>query len=255
MLQTDDRLYTVSIPIEVMPDRYRDFEGEIAAALTRKAVAVCIECGELERVTSSHVNLLWQAHQACLSAGAELRLAHPSAGLLRILRMMDLIHVFGMDEASSRLELKPDECPPVVTRTTTYADTFVPTVMEIDNAIGRFVGFITSVGAGPSLLLELRTIFYEIATNIRIHSGLSEQDAVSFEACANADRLTITFIDTGNPFNPTAGREKVDAVQASHQRQKRGFGLPMIHQFADSIAYHRDESGRNILTLSKKWHC
>jgi anti-sigma regulatory factor (Ser/Thr protein kinase) len=79
------------------------------------------------------------------------------------------------------------------------------------------------------------------------------QDWFQIEANAKWDQLTITFTDSGRPFDPTAVKTSVDYATASHNRQKRGYGLPMIHQLANGVAYHRDDTGHNVLTITKKW--
>jgi anti-sigma regulatory factor (Ser/Thr protein kinase) len=62
--------------------------------------------------------------------------------------------------------------------------------------------------------------------------------------------IGVTFVDRGEPFNPT---QKIDPPPSSplSEREIGGLGLHLMGRLIDEIAYRR-EMGRNILTLLVK---
>ena len=103
------------------------------------------------------------------------------------------------------------------------------------------------------LRFELKTIFYEVTTNIRNYSGLKEDELIVFTARPRRDGITLTFADRGLPFNPTTQIDDFNARKAARKKQSRGFGIVMVRRMADRITYVRQAGSTNMLTLEKKW--
>ena len=66
----------------------------------------------------------------------------------------------------------------------------------------------------------------------------------------NGETVSITFIDQGVPFDPTA-RTDPDVSLSAEDREVGGLGIYMVKKSMDSMDYRR-EDGRNILTIRKK---
>jgi anti-sigma regulatory factor (Ser/Thr protein kinase) len=66
---------------------------------------------------------------------------------------------------------------------------------------------------------------------------------------AAGGRLTVSFLDSGQPYNPLA-REDPDTTLALAERPIGGLGVFLIKRLMDEVAY-RFEAGQNILTISK----
>jgi anti-sigma regulatory factor (Ser/Thr protein kinase) len=242
------------IPSDVTPATTEAFERDVRDALACAPDLLRLNCLMLERVVSSHINLLWNALTRCRDAGVTVHLAQSPAALMRILYVLDLVEAFEFEGALSETGQRLDQDLQLVKLPHSFSDSVRADIDDIDDAIARFVAFLGDVRVSATTMLELRTIYYEIATNIRIHSGMTEKDRFFVTATAGWDYLKITFTDSGRPFDPTSGQNRFDAAAASEHRQRRGFGLPMIHQLADNIEYLRDEGSRNILSITKKWH-
>lgn len=91
----------------------------------------------------------------------------------------------------------------------------------------------------------------EIFTNIAVHAYPETVGTVDVSVEFDlADRcLTMTFSDSGIPFDPLKATEP----NLSHPMEERpigGLGIHLVRQFMDSMEYRR-ENDRNILTLRK----
>jgi anti-sigma regulatory factor (Ser/Thr protein kinase)/anti-anti-sigma regulatory factor len=254
MPQVAKQIQTVMMPSNVTPSTTEAFERDVRDALAGAPDLLRLDCLSLERVVSSHINLLWNALTRCRDAGVTLHLAHSPAALMRILYVLDLVEAFEFEGVHPETGQRLDQDLQLVKLPHSFSDSVQIDIDDIDDAIARFVAFLGDIRVSATTMLELRTIYYEIATNIRIHSGMTEKDRFLVTATAGWDYLEITFTDSGRPFDPTAGVGRFDPAAASQHRQRRGFGLPMIHQLADNVEYRRDEGSRNVLTLTKKWH-
>ena len=62
--------------------------------------------------------------------------------------------------------------------------------------------------------------------------------------------LTVTFIDSGIPYNPLA-KPDPDVTLSAENRQIGGLGIYMVKKSMDEVRYRR-ENGENILTILKK---
>ncbi|MBO7663115.1 MAG: ATP-binding protein [Clostridia bacterium] len=65
------------------------------------------------------------------------------------------------------------------------------------------------------------------------------------------DGITITFIDTGVPYDPLA-RPDPDVTLSASQRQIGGLGIYMVKKSMTDMTYQY-EGNRNILTLRKEF--
>ena len=63
--------------------------------------------------------------------------------------------------------------------------------------------------------------------------------------------ITITFIDSGVPYNPVV-KPDPDVTLSASERQIGGLGIYMVKKSMDEMTY-RDEAGRNVLTIRKEF--
>lgn len=220
---------------------------------TGESGVVEVDCSRITRVTSSLINVLWQARQRCVNAGLEIRLKSPSADLIRVLRLLDLYEIFMDGEPYTEKLPIGAFCLPGGCGGQVLELKFKPETKEIDNAITAFRRFLEELKLNGTSAFELETAFYEVATNIRLHGRLANNDQVEFKAQCLPDRLSMKFVDPGQPFNFDSRQVSFDPQQAMDDGQKRGFGLVMIDRMTDDIHYERKDKRFNVLTLEKKW--
>lgn len=113
------------------------------------------------------------------------------------------------------------------------------------------------VGADKRTRKKIEIAAEEAVVNIMHHSGAGEimmsiqQSVVSSQQSAvsrQQSAISITFIDDGKAFDPTAHETNVGALD---ERQVGGMGIALIRQIADEMHYERSE-GQNKLTIIKK---
>ncbi len=72
---------------------------------------------------------------------------------------------------------------------------------------------------------------------------------LQFEAYDNPASVSITFIDSGIPYDPLK-KEDPDVSLPAEERQIGGLGIFMVKKSMDEMTY-RHENGKNILCIKK----
>ncbi|MCK5125837.1 MAG: ATP-binding protein [candidate division Zixibacteria bacterium] len=246
------KLRTVDLPREVSVKVLGVFENEILDMIDEKPDLIAVDCSGLEQVTSSHINALWLAYLYCKEAGVEISIASPSEGLIRVLKLMDLHDLFMFDHDTIKTRMRKAVRSISSEYTSTYADEFMADVDNINLAMVRFLEFIKVYGLTEIAEFELKTVFYEVATNIRNHSGITDKELIVFTARKNESKITMVFADSGKPFDISGFQIGFNPHQAGLSKQKRGFGLELIHRLLSTIDYKRLDNVINVLTLEKE---
>ena len=100
--------------------------------------------------------------------------------------------------------------------------------------------------------MQISVAAEEIFVNIASYAYLSRTGAATVRLAISNDptTATITFIDSGIPFNPLK-KEDPDVRLTANKRQIGGLGIYMTKKTMDDVRYeYRD--GQNRLTLIKK---
>jgi len=243
----------LSVPTTISGRSEDEFENHLRRLLGNAPKIVTLDCANLEQVSSRHVNLLWQAHLACEEAGVDLKLHRPSAGLIRVLQVLDLFHIFNLDDTCIARQLREAVRPTLDGANGTYSSDFTTDVRSVDEAVEAFIEYIGGLRLPEMTAFELRTVFYEVAMNITNHGAVGSREKVVFSAVIDDERIVMTFADSGRSFDPTVMTSKVDLRKAARGRQRRGFGLAMVSKLTDRMEYVRVHDAINLLTLEKRW--
>jgi anti-sigma regulatory factor (Ser/Thr protein kinase)/anti-anti-sigma regulatory factor len=232
----------IALPLSVEPEAGWRFESDLVRLLSGAVSELLLDCSELDQVCSGHIRLMWVARGMCTDRGISLRLVSVRPDIVRILRLLDLIEFFPFE---------------VCDRTRGYADAIPISGATVREALDRFDAFLRQLQIPGPAATDLRTIFYEVTSNIVQHGGLDSGEVVVMTALPSAkgrDReMTLRFIDSGVPFDPTQPRPALVPANAASDRRTRGYGLAMMTRLADSVSYQRFRGAHNILTLSKRW--
>ena len=97
---------------------------------------------------------------------------------------------------------------------------------------------------------QLRLIAEEIFVNICSYAYGDNKGEVTVELDIHTDRATLTFIDSGRRFNPTA--DVIDIEDYDHENSIGGLGRYIAFEIADDYSY-KYENNKNILTVTKKY--
>jgi len=225
---------TLIIPGNILELREADFDLKLDALMQGSPSLVIIDCSQINQVTSTHIQYFWSIHLCCKKRAISLHLKYPSKNLLRVLDILDIAEFFPHGEVDKE-----------------YNDKILLTYESVQFALGRFSNYMEYIQVPRPVDFELKTIFYEIATNIRLHSGLTGDDSIEFFACMDSSRMLLTFKDSGIPFDMTSHTSVDNLREIANRKQKRGLGITMIKRIADNISYERTRDERNILTIEK----
>jgi anti-sigma regulatory factor (Ser/Thr protein kinase) len=128
-----------------------------------------------------------------------------------------------------------------------------PTAENIEVAMSKLVSYLIQSGLPELTAFELQTIFYEIATNIRLHSGLNSDDSFAVTIELDGRRILLIVSDPGVEFNPTSRSNDLNVQEAGRRLQRRGFGLSMVKGLCKTMSYTRTADHRNQLVITKYW--
>ena len=99
--------------------------------------------------------------------------------------------------------------------------------------------------------LQIDIAIDELCSNVAKYAYGGERGhvTVQIEPEAAPRAMSISFIDSGNPFNPLE-QEDPDVTLSAAQRRIGGLGILLVKKSMDEVCYaYRD--GKNILTIRK----
>ncbi|MEW6413158.1 MAG: ATP-binding protein [Candidatus Zixiibacteriota bacterium] len=243
----------IEVPENLSADSVNEFERGLKQLLSTGPQAIEFDCSNLKMVTSSHVNLLWSAREQCCLAGVSFQFTRMSAGLVRILHVLDLYSLFTGREAEVQKPGKQTGRLKVGGGPTEFTRSLKADTDNIAATVREFRSFLDKTAIDELSIVELTTIAYEALTNVRLHGELDPHQMIEFKVTSGAEKICMVIEDSGKPFNPLGDNRPYRSGEAIRSRQSRGYGLVMIRRMTDALTYERAD-GRNILALEKHWN-
>lgn len=247
------QIQAIRIPDQLTADSQAAFEQELKSLLALQPATICLDCSEIEHVTSNHIKVLWESRAAAQETGATIRLTSVAVALKRVLEVLDLYCLFESDISTDEPDLATGVMPDLKQPSTVLHVEFEAEAGRINTVLARFRDFLRELNIPRMCTVELETIFYEVATNICLHGRVNKGNLVSLMVIPKSDRITLRFVDSGQPFDPTAPRPPFRPDAAIHNRQNRGLGLTIITRMANRVHYNRQDGQFNVLTIEKNW--
>ena len=101
--------------------------------------------------------------------------------------------------------------------------------------------------------MQITVAAEEIFVNIASYAYAPETGmaTVRLDISGEPKTATITFLDSGVPFDPLA-KEDPDVTLSAEEREIGGLGIFMTKKTMDGVRYEYKD-GQNILTLRKAW--
>lgn len=124
------------------------------------------------------------------------------------------------------------------------------TVESLDGVIEFIDSFFDEAGASMKTKMQMETAAEEIFVNIAHYAYPSGQGDATVVLSKTGDGVAITFIDSGNQYDPL-GRDDPDTTLSAEQRNIGGLGIFMAKKLSDDIKYEYKD-GKNVLTMFKK---
>lgn len=103
----------------------------------------------------------------------------------------------------------------------------------------------------------LRLAVDEVATNIIIHGYEGSEQQGDLAVCCDIgdDSLSITFEDTGSPFDPGTIAEPEGVDRPLEERQMGGLGVFLVRRNVDEWRYERKgPRNQNTLVIYRRRH-
>jgi anti-sigma regulatory factor (Ser/Thr protein kinase) len=127
-----------------------------------------------------------------------------------------------------------------------------PTTFDILDDIRTFVGDVAQdAGFNSKEIYSIQLATDEAASNIIEHAYDEKPDGKFEVSCEfHANRLIITLLDHGKPFDPSKVEEpdlKADLLD----RKIGGLGIYLMRKLMDEVRYETTQTG-NLLTLVKR---
>ena len=112
--------------------------------------------------------------------------------------------------------------------------------------------YLESLGCPMKIQMQIDVAVEEIFVNVASYAYTPSTGSVTLQLESEPSPLSvsITFIDSGVPYNPLAKKDP-DVSLSAEERSIGGLGIYMVKKSMDEVRYRR-ENGENILTILKK---
>ena len=177
-------------------------------------------------------------------------------GYTRMIRRSIRRHGLETEKGRREIELWKSELLELLDKTDTLLFTGNELVLEAtDEALPRVIDFIEErldeIGASVKEKMQISVAVEEIFVNIAhyAYAPNTGKAAVRVETAQEPASVTITFMDGGKPFDPTAKADP-DVALSAEERDIGGLGIFMTKKIMDEVRYEYTD-GQNVLTLKK----
>lgn len=126
------------------------------------------------------------------------------------------------------------------------------TVENIPVITDRIEAELDAIDCPMRAKLQLQVAIDELFGNIAhyAYGGRKGSATVRLSVQDDPKTVTLTFLDSGIPYNPLA-KEDPDTALSASERQIGGLGIYLVKKTMDDMTYsYRD--GQNVLTITKK---
>lgn len=100
------------------------------------------------------------------------------------------------------------------------------------------------------LVIQFTVSLEEIFVNVAHYGYPDKEGTVEVTTNFEDDMFSITFVDSGIPFDPLA-KEDPDITLSADERTIGGLGIFMVKKYMDVVAYEYKD-GKNVFCMKKK---
>ncbi len=97
--------------------------------------------------------------------------------------------------------------------------------------------------------VAVEEIFVNIASYA--YGDSTGNTTINIDVDGASSKATITFIDSGTPYNPLE-KPDPDVTLSAEERQIGGLGIFIVKKSMDDVSY-KYEDGKNMLTIVSSW--
>lgn len=123
---------------------------------------------------------------------------------------------------------------------------------RLNEVIDFVLDFAEKLGFEKKELFQLKLCTEEIFVNVASYAYEPDTGLITVTADGSEDPLAVTlsFIDSGTPFDPLAKPDPAKDRPLS-QAKKGGLGIFLTKRMMDEVSYAYQD-GKNVLTIKKK---
>jgi len=243
----------IRVPESITGEDLEAFLRNIRRSIASKSKEITLDCSALEYASPGHISTIWRAHVDCVHAGVPVNVSSVKRNLKRILKALDLHDYLIREDESVLLESIEGIEAQLNHHSPKLQVKFWPTAEDVNHVMAELNTHFANSGVSEIESFELQTVFYEIATNIRLHSRNGEGSAAWLELFNLDDSLILKFVDEGPPFDPTQEEARFDPEEAIKNGQNRKIGLALVKRLVNAIHYERENGRLNVLYLKKRF--
>lgn len=122
-------------------------------------------------------------------------------------------------------------------------------VDNLEEVISFIEGQLEMAGCPMKIMMQINIAVEEIFVNIAHYAYGDNEGNALIKTEIVEDKMKITFIDSGVPYNPLA-KEDPDVTLPLEERPVGGLGIFMVKKIMDEMYYEYSE-GKNILVIEK----
>ena len=104
----------------------------------------------------------------------------------------------------------------------------------------------------PDFLFKVNLVLEEFGINIMNYGYDDDGHDFQIKLTAEADTVTIEFIDDGKPFNPLEDNPEADTETNVDDRPIGGLGLFLIKEMTEHFSYRREDSRNHSTMVMRK---
>lgn len=130
--------------------------------------------------------------------------------------------------------------------------TLEATVANTETVTAFVEDFLNEIGCSMRVITQINVAVDELFSNIAnyAYKPKTGKATVSLAVSDEGKTVTVTFTDSGVPYNPLAKKDP-DVTLSADERQIGGLGIYMVKKTMDDVTYEFKD-GKNILSIKKK---
>ena len=130
--------------------------------------------------------------------------------------------------------------------------TLEATVANTETVTAFVEDFLNEIGCSMRVITQINVAVDELFSNIANYAYTPNvgEATVTLDMSDDEKTVTVTFTDTGVPYNPLAKKDP-DVTLSADERQIGGLGIYMVKKTMDDVTYEFKD-GKNILSIIKK---
>jgi anti-sigma regulatory factor (Ser/Thr protein kinase) len=239
---------SIDLPFDLTPQALEEFDGKVMQYILGDIAAIAINCSRLECTSAAQIALLLRACHMAKHGGAVIALPSAPAGLISVLKAVDVDAYFDADASS--LQKKSPSVEPCKLRGQILTHEFTLASESVGGTAAKLASFLGRVAGDTVHAFEWKTIFGEWIAVLRDLSELDSSQQITLIASTTDEQVSVSIIDPGEPLNLCDRVRGIAFEEAIEAQNHPAMSMALVQHLVDGITYERSD-GTNTHTLEK----